>query len=709
MPHTNTTTRIGAMNNYNIPTSSDPQIAVSASASTDRFDTIPTEIQETQTTGTVKVDTTSMGDDDDDGDKKRNYDEEDEKKTAATTAINRTSLLSLGLRDVNGTSKDAKMASSRSLMSTTHSRSSTGTMLPVSGHSTQSRSSTGTSFPVAVGAVRMRGGRLLGDDKGKRRERLLAADDQNSGTTIESAVTATSFASSQVRLPEKYGLRRPSAPVLSVLPATVAGATEQEKLPRKVGLRFNSKTFATDSDHMTATITDQLDREPGSTSDDDGINAMEHGEDSSHFEDPPGEEEQLETESESPQTRDRVAPSPDVGADSGLAVAHLVDGTSRRDLPIAQEVDLDTASSQRNSIRAKKMSGCHQISILIFGLLVALVAVVVVVAVVSGGGNTETQWGDNAKRQSQEDDTKAQGQENTGTPSQENNASDVSSILQDRILALLPDPTVQTIRNSNSSPQKSASEWLVKDRYLPSYSDWRIVQRFALASFYYATGGERDWSDKAQWLSYDHHECDWNDWSTRISSIMRWSNGTRIYPLPNSPCGVHESDSSDRRYQHLWLEQNGLRGELPDELFLLTDLLTITMFSNDLEGTISSYFGKLQKLEAVSVSTNKLKGTIPTDFGTVTTLRIFDFHGNMLEGTLPSHLGMLQRLEHAWLDTNKLTGSLPTELGLLTKLSMLYLFQNEFSGFVPSELGQISPIHSLQLSDNNLKGASKYI
>lgn len=58
-----------------------------------------------------------------------------------------------------------------------------------------------------------------------------------------------------------------------------------------------------------------------------------------------------------------------------------------------------------------------------------------------------------------------------------------------------------------SSPQYRALEWLSENEYLETYPDWRRIQRYALAVFFFATNGQ-EWIVNRAWNS-DDDECTW--------------------------------------------------------------------------------------------------------------------------------------------------------------------------------------------------------
>ena len=69
-------------------------------------------------------------------------------------------------------------------------------------------------------------------------------------------------------------------------------------------------------------------------------------------------------------------------------------------------------------------------------------------------------------------------------------------------------------------------------------------------------------------------------------------------------------------------------------------------------------------------------------------------YDNCLEGTLPTTLGLLTGLERLALNANRISGSMPTQIGLLTRLTTLALGEASLSGRLPPMLGQLTALHS---------------
>ena len=99
-----------------------------------------------------------------------------------------------------------------------------------------------------------------------------------------------------------------------------------------------------------------------------------------------------------------------------------------------------------------------------------------------------------------------------------------------------------------NSPQRAALEWLRSPLNNAFLSDERLIQRYALVTFYYATNGE-DWKSSFLWLT-SADECIWFT-SSKSNTIC----------------------DKDGRIVELDLRENNLLGSLPAEISLLSDTL----------------------------------------------------------------------------------------------------------------------------------------
>jgi hypothetical protein len=236
----------------------------------------------------------------------------------------------------------------------------------------------------------------------------------------------------------------------------------------------------------------------------------------------------------------------------------------------------------------------------------------------------------------------------------------------------------------STSPQNQAFDWLIDDPYSANLADSRLLQRFALATLWYSTNGDTDWT----------HE----GWLEPINECL-WANDVDVFDVFCDPDGAVE---------HIQLFEDGLSGTLPDEVALMTSLTTLDFVSNALEGTIPAiYFTKLTNLAAMLVGGNILSGSIPTEIGLSGSLSSINMEMNSLTGSIPSEIGTLavENFKFIFLHNNQLAGPIPSEIGLLTNLSYLSLSTNSLSGSIPSELETIAPGVQLRLQNNDLTGA----
>ena len=265
---------------------------------------------------------------------------------------------------------------------------------------------------------------------------------------------------------------------------------------------------------------------------------------------------------------------------------------------------------------------------------------------------------------------------------------------ENQLLNMLPKHTLLALERA-ASPQSNAFEWLVGDPSLEYYSPSRQLTRFALATLYYATKGDTAWKEKTHWLDYDQHECLW------FAILNSGPIHAEYYqPLQTPPC------DDDGVYRELSLYGNGLRGTIPEEVYLLTSLRSFIVYDNELTGTISTRIGKLTSLVAFAIFTNDLSGTIPSQLGLLHDRLegYFSFYNPRLSGTIPPSVGALTHLKHFLSEGCAITGTIPSEIGALATLRELKLNQNELVGMVPTELGNLHLVDAVMLYQNMLTG-----
>jgi Leucine-rich repeat (LRR) protein len=177
--------------------------------------------------------------------------------------------------------------------------------------------------------------------------------------------------------------------------------------------------------------------------------------------------------------------------------------------------------------------------------------------------------------------------------------------------------------------------WLIdEDNETAPDNELALRQRYVLATLWFQpTDEENGFSDvehRSTLTDPNLHECQWRD-----------------------------CDSTTGRVTRLNLHDGGLRGRIPDDLSLLTDLTSLGLASSDLTGTIPSTWVALTTLARLEVQGNRLSGTIPLSLGALISLQWLQFSDNSLTGTIPSSLGNLTLLAELDFYGNQLTGLFP--------------------------------------------------
>lgn len=122
------------------------------------------------------------------------------------------------------------------------------------------------------------------------------------------------------------------------------------------------------------------------------------------------------------------------------------------------------------------------------------------------------------------------------------------------------------------------------------------------------------------------------------------------------------------------LEDNKLEGELPMEIYQLTNIQEIRLGGNsNLRGTINPVIGDLAFLTELSLGGSQFKGTLPSILFNLTGLLALELQGASFSGALSEEFSNFQDLEVLWLSNNMFTGSIPVEaFDGLTKLRKYY-------------------------------------
>ena len=93
----------------------------------------------------------------------------------------------------------------------------------------------------------------------------------------------------------------------------------------------------------------------------------------------------------------------------------------------------------------------------------------------------------------------------------------------------------------------------------------------------------------------------------------------------------------------------------------------------------------MTKLVFIDLDFNELTGTLPLEIYSLTNLETLDLNDNILEGDIDS-IGVLERLQFLQLQSNQFTGTIPEAIGNLTMMNTFNLHENLFSGTMPESV-----------------------
>ncbi|KAM5554387.1 hypothetical protein ABKV19_022661 [Rosa sericea] len=118
------------------------------------------------------------------------------------------------------------------------------------------------------------------------------------------------------------------------------------------------------------------------------------------------------------------------------------------------------------------------------------------------------------------------------------------------------------------------------------------------------------------------------------------------------------------------------------------DLILIDISSNNFEGKIPEFIGKLQGIWSLNLSNNILTGHIPSSLSNLSRLESLDLSHNKLSGEIPQQLAQLDSLSKFNVSHNNLTGPVPRGIHFTTFDSTSYLGNRGLCGdLLPKKCG----------------------
>jgi Leucine-rich repeat (LRR) protein len=251
---------------------------------------------------------------------------------------------------------------------------------------------------------------------------------------------------------------------------------------------------------------------------------------------------------------------------------------------------------------------------------------------------------------------------------------------------------------TEGTPQNLAADWIanvdalpyvIPNEFLSDPYNSPFVQRYVLATFYFAMGGP-DWEHNLDFIS-NEHECG-------------WYNEASIPNFVTEEYAVGVGCDTNLKVRSLFIPQQGLTGTLPSELQFLPYLDMLGLPGNAISGPIPTALSTMSNLIYLNLNYNELTGEIPEFLGDFAGLEVLGLSNNQLEGRVPASLGTLSYLKTLSLDDNMFTGSLDFAKHL-ENLEYFYADRNQFTGHVDTTfLQDLFLLRQLDVSDNALTG-----
>ncbi|MEM6642365.1 MAG: FG-GAP-like repeat-containing protein, partial [Bacteroidota bacterium] len=161
---------------------------------------------------------------------------------------------------------------------------------------------------------------------------------------------------------------------------------------------------------------------------------------------------------------------------------------------------------------------------------------------------------------------------------------------------------------------------------------------------------------------------------------------------------------SSGRVIRLDLAGFNVSGDLPAIIGDLDALEVFGAANNRITG-VPSEIGNLTNLTSLFLDGNQIQGEVPPEIGSLTNLEALYIQNNQFTGPFPSTFASLVNLQEFWISDNQLTGEIPTFLGDFSNLRTLNLDRNDFQGPIPTSIGLLSGLQEIYLAGNALSGS----
>jgi len=273
----------------------------------------------------------------------------------------------------------------------------------------------------------------------------------------------------------------------------------------------------------------------------------------------------------------------------------------------------------------------------------------------------------------------------------------------------------------------------------------RVIQRYALASIYFATnavttpftdaafdGPPPEWRRKAGWVT-DRNECEWDNVGCnengRVSRLDFYSNlltgefppevvllARTLQILDLGVNVVYTVGEFFNPYLGMLTELVDLRYEqtnfvydrgIPLEIGNLKKLALYKAYQVRYTGALDgdAFPPDMTVLEHLDIEKNSYNSTIPDALTALPALKYFYIRNSFIEGNLDWMQGM-PSIAEVWVDSNPGLGDkpLPTFLGSISTLIGFSVSDCGYTGRIPAGLGRLPGMRQLFFADNNFDG-----
>lgn len=224
-----------------------------------------------------------------------------------------------------------------------------------------------------------------------------------------------------------------------------------------------------------------------------------------------------------------------------------------------------------------------------------------------------------------------------------------------------------------------------------------VDQCDALIDFYNSTNGD-DWKKNQNWGTADVGS--WEGVNISLTDViwLRLDNNNLRGKIPNSFPQL-------KSLYNLTLSHNKLSGTLPNNIFSdISQFLKFNLNNNKLSGPLPRSLSSTQSIGTFNLSNNLFSGTLPDWIhGGAGNSLFIDLSNNRISGPIPDLPTTLSSKNHALnLNNNVLTGPIPN--GIFLNYDNIYIQNNKLSGNIPDTFGQFTG-HDVNISDNEIVGS----